>query len=96
MLLFVAFIKDSFAHECEVFRRGKRQCCGSGSAWIQIEKGRIRIRIHIEVICWIRIRINLQMTSQYVWNMSLFEHFFNKVLSLYLEARIQIKVTSIH
>ncbi len=48
-----------------------------------------RSRIHIKVISWIRIRINLQMTSQNVWNMSLFEHFF-KVLSLYLEARIRI------
>jgi len=34
----------------------------------------------------IRICINLRMTSQNVWNMSLCEHFF-KVLSLYLEAR---------
>ncbi len=33
------------------------------------------------------IRINLQMTSQNVWNMSLFERLF-KGLSLYLEARI--------
>jgi len=50
------------------------------------------IRIRIKVIRWtlIQIRINLQMTSQNVWNMSLFEHFF-KVLSLYLEARIQIR-----
>jgi hypothetical protein len=37
------------------------------------------------------IRINLQMTSQNVWNMSLFEHFF-KVLSLYLEARIRVRI----
>jgi hypothetical protein len=40
------------------------------------------------VISWIRnrirIRINLQMTSQNVWNMSLYEHFF-KGLSFYLE-----------
>jgi hypothetical protein len=50
-------------------------------------KGRSRIRIHIKVTCRIRIRINLQMTSQKVWNMSLFEPFL-KVLSLYLEARI--------
>ncbi len=35
---------------------------------------RIRIRIRIKVISWIRICINLQMTSQNVWNMSLFEH----------------------
>ncbi len=57
---------------------------------IQIRKGRIRIRskvirwiqirIRIEVISWIRIGIYLQMTSQNVWNMSLFENFF-KVLS---------------
>jgi hypothetical protein len=31
------------------------------------------------------------MTSQNVWNMSLFEHFF-KVLSLYFEVRIQIRI----
>ncbi len=64
-------------------------------------KGRIRIRIRINVISWIRVRIiviswirisiNLEMTSQNVWKMSLFEHFF-KVLSLYLEARIQIRI----
>jgi hypothetical protein len=40
---------------------------------------------------WIRIRINFQMTSQNVRNMSLFEHFF-KVLSLYLETRIWIRI----
>ncbi len=39
----------------------------------------------------IRIRINLQMTSQNVWNMGLFEH-FSKGLSLYLEARIWIRI----
>jgi hypothetical protein len=33
---------------------------------------RICIRIRIKVISWIRIRIILQMTSQNVWNMSLF------------------------
>ncbi len=38
-----------------------------------------------------RIRINLQMTSQNVWNMSLFEHFLES-LSLYLEARIWIRI----
>jgi hypothetical protein len=39
---------------------------------------KIRIRIHIKVTSWIRnrIRINLQMTSQNVWIMSLFYHFF--------------------
>jgi hypothetical protein len=31
------------------------------------------------------------MTSQNAWKMSLFEHFF-KVLSLYLEARIRIRI----
>jgi hypothetical protein len=52
------------------------QCCGSGSAWIWIKlKGRIRIRIRFEVISWIQIHTNLQMASQNVWNMSLFEHF---------------------
>jgi hypothetical protein len=34
------------------------------------------IRIRIKVISWIRIRINLQMTSQNERNMSLFKHFF--------------------
>jgi hypothetical protein len=55
----------------------------------QILKGRIQIRF--KVISWIWIRISLQMTSQNVWNMSLFEHFF-KVLSLFLEARIRIRI----
>ncbi len=53
---------------------------------------RIRIRKdphQIERQVRIRIRINLQITSQNVWNMSLFEHFF-KVLILYMEARIRI------
>jgi hypothetical protein len=48
-----------------------------------------------EVERLLRIRINLQMISQaaklYLWNMSLFEHFF-KGLSLYLEARIWIRI----
>jgi hypothetical protein len=35
---------------------------------------RIRIRIRIKVISCIRIRIILQMTSQNVWKLSLFEH----------------------
>jgi hypothetical protein len=56
---------------------------------------KIRIRIRIKVISsirkQIRIRITLQMTSQNVWNVSLFEHFF-KDLSLYLEARIWIQI----
>ncbi len=58
-------------------------------------KIRIRIRIRIKVISLIRIRIhiNLQMTTQNVWKMSLFEHFF-KGLSLYLEAKIRIRVKS--
>jgi hypothetical protein len=34
----------------------------------------------------------LQMTSQNIWNISLFEHFF-KVLSFYLEARIRVRVS---
>jgi hypothetical protein len=38
-----------------------------------------------------RIRINLQMTSQNVWNMIVFEHFFTG-LSLYLETRIWIRI----
>jgi hypothetical protein len=35
-----------------------------------------RIRIRIKMISWIRnrIRINFQMTSQNVWNISLFKH----------------------
>jgi hypothetical protein len=48
---------------------------------------RIRICIRIKVMSWIRIRISLQMTSQNVWNMSLFEHFFKGT-------RIRIQVTS--
>jgi hypothetical protein len=52
--------------------------------WIRIILiTRIRIRIHIKVISWIRSRNNLQMTNQNVSNMRLFEHFF-KSLSLYL------------
>ncbi len=62
-------------------------------------KGRIRIRIkviswiriRIKVASWIRIHISLPTTSQSVWNVSLFEHFF-KVFSLYLEARIRIRI----
>ncbi len=51
-----------------------------------------RSGLRIKVKGRIRIRINLQMTSQQnVWNMSLFEHFF-KVMSLYLEARIRIRI----
>ncbi len=73
-----------------IFLNLNKQCCGSGSAWIRIKlKG--RIRIPIKVICWIRIQINFQMTSQNVWNMSLFEHFF-KVLSFCLKARIRIRI----
>jgi hypothetical protein len=53
------------------------------------------IRIRIKVISWIRnrigIRINLQMVSQNVWNMSLFITFY-RGLSLYLEARIWIQI----
>jgi hypothetical protein len=50
-----------------------------------------RIRVGIELIGWIRIRITLQITSKTIWNMSLFELFF-KVLSLYLEARVRIRI----
>jgi hypothetical protein len=35
---------------------------------------KIWIRIRIKVINWIRIRLNLQTTSQNIWNMSLSEH----------------------
>ncbi len=51
------------------------------------------IRIRIKVISWIpiRIRINLKMTSHNVWNTSLSEH-FSRVSSLYLEARIRIRI----
>ncbi len=54
-------------------------------------KGRIRNRIwiRIKVISWIWIRLDFQITSQNVRNISLNEHFF-KVLSLFLEARIRI------
>jgi hypothetical protein len=38
-----------------------------------------------------KLDLDLQMTSQNAWNMSLFEHFF-KVLSLYLEAGIRIRI----
>jgi hypothetical protein len=60
---------------------------------IRIKKIRICIRIRIKVISWIRnwIHINLQMASQNVWNMSLFEQFL-KGLSLYLEARIWLRI----
>ncbi len=64
------------------------QCCESesGSAWFRI-RFEDWIRIRIKVISW----IGGQMTSQNVWNMSLFEHFF-EVLSLYLEAGIRIRI----
>jgi hypothetical protein len=50
-------------------------------------------RIRINVISWTRIRIgiSLQLTSQSVWKMSLFEH-FSKVLSLYLEGYVRIRI----
>ncbi len=53
------------------------------------------IRIHIKVICRIRIRIDLQMTSQIVWNMSLFKYFFQDFEPLFgslVRIRIRIKV----
>ncbi len=37
---------------------------------------KIRIRFRIKVMSWIRVRIILQMNSQNVMNISLFEHFF--------------------
>ncbi len=56
-------------------------------------KGRIRIKLKGRI----RIRNNLYMKSQNVWQKSIFEKIF-KVLNLYLEAiiriRIRIKVTS--
>ncbi len=60
-----------------------------------LQQIKIRIQIRVKVISWIRnrIRINLQMTSQNVWNMSLCEHYF-KGLSLYLDARIWIRIRS--
>jgi hypothetical protein len=48
-----------------------KQCCGMWIRGIMVSHPnphQIKIRI--------RIHINLQMTSQNVWNMSLFEHFF--------------------
>ncbi len=61
--------------------------------WIRMDphqlKGRMRIRI--KIISWNRIHIKIQMKSQNAWNMSLFEHFL-KVLSLYLEASIRIRI----
>ncbi len=49
------------------------------------------IRIRFKVISWIRnrIHINFLITSQNVWNMSLFEHFMD--LSFYLQARLWIR-----
>ncbi len=71
-----------------------QQCCGSGSAWIRIKlKGSIRIRIRIEVIGWIQIRIILQMTSKNVpmeYEPIILEHFF-KVEPLF-GARIRIRI----
>ncbi len=65
------------------------------ATWIRI-RSRIRIKkiqICIRVISWIqnqiRIRINLQMTSQNVWSFEPIQYFF-KGSSLYLEARIWI------
>ncbi len=69
--------------------------CGSGSAWMWIifnnldpdlHQIKIRFRIRIKVINWIRnpTRINLKITSQKEWNMSLLDHLF-KDLSLYLD-----------
>jgi hypothetical protein len=51
----------------------------------------VRIRIKLKGTRRIRTCLNLQMKSQKIWHMSQFEHFFN-ILSLYLEARIQIRI----
>jgi hypothetical protein len=56
-----------------------------------LDQIKTRIRIRIKVINWIRVSINLQKTSQNVWNMNLFEIFF-KGLRLYFEARIWIRI----
>jgi hypothetical protein len=54
---------------------------------------KIRIRIRIKVISWFRIRISLQMTSQNVWNMSLFEHFLDQIkIRIRIRTGINIKV----
>jgi hypothetical protein len=44
-----------------------------------------------KMISGTRICINLQNTSQNLWNMSPFKH-FSKVLSLYMEARIEVRI----
>ncbi len=55
----------------------------------------IRIRIRIKVINWIRIRISFQMTSQIVWNMKLFEHFFKGLKArICIQIRIHIRMKS--
>ncbi len=55
-------------------------------------KVRIRIRIRIRVISWIRIRINLQGQAKMcgIWYEPILALF--KGLSLYLEARIWIRI----
>jgi hypothetical protein len=70
---------------------GKLQIANFGNLVPHPHEIKIKIRIRIKVLSWIQNRINLQMTSQNVWNMRLFEHFFNG-LSLYLEARIWIQI----
>jgi hypothetical protein len=69
--------------------------------WIRMGtkvKSLLRICIRSKVISRIQNRIlnhiNLQMTSQNVWIMSLIDHFF-KGLSLYLEARIWIRIQNL-
>jgi hypothetical protein len=63
-------VRTSDGH-CQSRRKVQSQHPPTPVFWI-----RIRIRVHIIVISWlgnrIQIRINLQMTSQNVWNMSLF------------------------
>jgi hypothetical protein len=69
-----------------------QQCCGSGSAWILIKlKGSILIRIRIKLISWLRIRINFEMTSQNVWNVSVFEKGFDSLFGPTIRIRIKVK-----
>jgi hypothetical protein len=62
----------------------------TGESFVACEETSLAARwvvLSVEMLLWIQIRINLQMASQNVWNMSLFGHFFEG-LSLYSEARI--------
>ncbi len=53
---------------------------------------KIRIRIRIEVLSWIRIRINLQKTSQKMYGIWAYLGTFCKGLSPYSEAWIRIRM----